>query len=59
MTSQSEKTKHACIDISIKHKLMYIVIHKQSYLKLNHELVIAELPFVLYQHFWSARCLNK
>jgi hypothetical protein len=44
MTSQSEKTKHACIDISIKHKLMYIVIHKQSYIKLNHELVIAELP---------------
>ena len=51
MTSQSEKTKHACIDISIKHKLMYIVIHKQSYIKLNHELVIAELPFVLFQHF--------
>ena len=26
---------------------------KINYLKLNHELVIGELPFVLYQHFLS------
>ena len=34
ITKQNNKTKHACIDISIKHKLMYNIVIQKS--KLMH-----------------------